>query len=311
MAHLKVLPKRMHAADFEVAWQEKLTPFVKNKIKKFRLIYRELSATERDQYVRTVVDFLLKRFVVYAGKHRYEQWERGWGENLVLFRKTKKIGAILPKYFKNPINRFCQRPILALYKNFEVDMLAILEYWLFEKYLKDFPVVYEFGCGTGHNLLRLRELNQNAQLYGLDWAHSSQKIISGMSKILKDKNLHAHHFDFFNPDKNFKLDKNGAIFTMASLEQTGNKYKKFVDYILKNRPALCVHIEPTGETLDPNNLLDYLSIKYFEKRKYLNGYIGYLRKLESEKRIKIINVQRSFIGSFYIDGYSVIVWKPL
>ncbi len=199
---------------------------------------------------------------------------------------------------------------MALDKNFEVNMLAILEYWLFEKYLKEFSKIYEFGCGTGHNLIRLREVNKTAELWGLDWTKSSPKIIRDIAKTSEDRKIKAHCFDFFNPDKNFKTDKNGAVLTVASLEQTGKKYKKFINYILKNKPALCVHIEPTAETLDENNLLDYLSIKYFKKRNYLDGYITYLKKLEKQSLLKIIKIQRSYIGSFYIDGYSVIIWKP-
>lgn len=297
--------------DLEKAWGEKLSPFIKEKISKFDLKYRNLTKQERDEAIKKIIDFLLADFVVFAGEHRYDQWEKGWSENLNDFKKTGKIASIIPRYFgKYPINRFCQEFIYALNKNFEVEMLSVLQYWIFEKYLKNFPTVYEFGCGTGHNLLRLREVNKEATLWGLDWAKSSQKIIAGISKVLGDKKLKAHHFDYFHPDKNFKLDKNGAVFTFASLEQTGKKYKKFVNYIIKNKPNLCVHIEPTGETLDPNFLLDFLSIKYFKKRKYVDGFVDYLKKLEKKNKVKIHNVQRSYIGSFFIDGYSIIVWSP-
>jgi hypothetical protein len=30
--------------------------------------------------------------------------------------------------------------------------------WVFEKYITNVDSVYEFGCGTGHNLLRVRDL---------------------------------------------------------------------------------------------------------------------------------------------------------
>jgi hypothetical protein len=305
--------QKIGVSDFENAWKTKLSSFVKNKIKNTpHLHYRKLTESERDEAIRKIVEFLLTDFVVFAGKHRYDQWEKGWGENLTEFKKTKNIAAIEPRYFgKYLINRFRQKFVMASHKKFEVGMLSILEYWIFDKYLRNFPTIYEFGCGTGHNLLRIREVNKGAVLWGLDWATSSQKLIRGMAPVLKDEKLKAHHFDYFHPDKNFKLDPKGAIFTFASLEQTGKKYKKFVDYILKNKPALCVHIEPTGETLDPNHLLDYLSIKYFQKRKYLDGFIAHLKALEKKKKVKVIKVQRSYIGSFYIDGYSIIVWKPL
>jgi len=303
--------KKITVVDFEKVWQEKLSPFIKNKISKANLNYRTLKPFERDEAIKKMVEFLVADFVVFAGEHRHTQWEKGWSENLTDFKKTGKIESITPRYFgKYPINRFRQELIYALSRDFEVQMLSILQYWIFEKYLRDFRTVYEFGCGTGHNLLRLREVNDKAELWGLDWAASSQKIIRGLSVILNDRKLKSHNFNYFHPDKNFKLDSEGAIFTFASLEQTGNKYRKFIQYILKNKPALCVHIEPTSETLDPNNLLDFLSIKYFKKRKYIDGFIDHLRELEKKGRVRIHKVQRSYIGSFFIDGYSIIIWSP-
>jgi len=304
--------KFMKPIDFEAAWKTKLSPFLKKKIAHAHLRYREVSDVERDEYIRLITKSLLSKSVVSVGGHRRAQWQSGWAENLDELTRTRKISAIVPHYFgKHPVNRFSQRFVIGLHKDFEVGMLSILEYWVFEKYLKTVPIVYEFGCGTGHNLLRLRELNKGAELWGLDWVVSSQRLIQSVAKILHDSKLMAQRFDFFHPDKMFALDRRGAIFTMAALEQTGKRYKPFVNYILKNKPALCVHIEPTGETLNPKHLLDFLSIEYFKKRKYLDGFIAYLRELETRGKAKILSVQRSYIGSYYIDGYSIIVWKPL
>ncbi len=121
----------------------------------------------------------------------------------------------------------------------------------------------------------------------------------------------AQNFDFFKPDYDITLVKNAAVYTVAALEQTGTNYKKFVDYLLKNKPSVVVHIEPMPELLDSTKLLDYLSIQYMNKRKYLRGYPDYLEALEKKGKIKILEKRRSGIGSMMIDGYSIIVWKPL
>jgi hypothetical protein len=304
--------KKITAATLQKAWKDKITPFVKSKIKAANLEYRDVTKDERDEAIRLAIDFLLTDFVPFAGKHYFDKWEKGWGENLAEFAKKHNINALVPKYFgKYPINRLLGDFIIPKSRSYEIKILAILEYWIFEKYLKNFPTVYEFGCGTGHNLLRLREVNKGAELWGLDWATASQKLIAGVAKTLGDEKLKAHRFDFFSPDHNFKLDTNGAIFTIAALEQTGDQYKETVNYLLKNKPSLCVHIEPTKETLDEKKLLDYLSIKYFKKRNYLDGFIDHLKSLEKQKKVKIIEIKRSYIGSFYIDGYSIVIWKPL
>lgn len=309
---MKISKKRINVNDFEIALGEKLSIFVKNRIEKTNLFYRELTLAERDEVLKKIIDFLFSKFMVFAGKHRFAQWEIGWRENLSEFQKSKKIIAIIPHYFGNyRVNRFRQRFVMALDKNFEIGMLSILEYWLFDKYFRDLPIIYEFGCGTGHNLLRLREVNNKAELWGLDWTKSSQKLINGVAKTLGDKKLKAKSFDFFQPDKEFKLDPNGAIFTVAALEQVGKKYKKFISYLIKNKISMCFHIEPIAELLDENVLVDNLSIKYFNKRNYLNGYLDYLKKLEKNGVIKIYDAKRTYIGSLFIDGYSIIIWSPI
>ena len=50
-------------------------------------------------------------------------------------------------------------------------------------------------------------------------------------------------------------------------------------------------------------------IKYFKKRKYLDGFKTYLVDLEKQGKIEIIQDQRSYIGSMLIDGYSIIAWR--
>lgn len=260
--------------------------------------YRILDKKEKERAIIRMIDILLDPTIPYAGSHRKQQWENGWAENL------KELD-ITPRYFgKYNINRLRGKLIQTYEKNFELKKLYSILDVLAKQYLNNVKDIYEFGCGTGHNLLRVRSIvNTEATLHGLDWATSSQKILKTLS-------IDAHNFDFFNPS-DLKLVKNSGVYTVAALEQTGTDYKKFVKYLLKNKPSVVIHIEPIPELLDPTNLLDYLSIKYMEKRKYLSGYLVYLKELEREGKIKIIEARRSGIGSLFIDGYSIIVWKPI
>jgi hypothetical protein len=63
--------------------------------------------------------------------------------------------------------------------------------------------------------------------------------------------------------------------------------------------------------LSPEVLLDFLSIKYFHKRNYLNGYLTHLRGLEQTGKIKVHEVLRTHVGSKFIEGYTVVAWSPL
>lgn len=298
-------------SDFESLFGESLSSCVKDRIIKYDLRYTDLTPEERDACLKKIISTLLSDDLIHSGEHRKEHWEKGWGQNLDKLLKINANDALLPYYFgKHEINRLRQKFIRPVSGNFEYNMLGVILDRLFDKYLKNHERIYEFGCGTGHNLLRLRAFNPNADLWGLDWTRSSQAIINEYAVNNADKKLFAHKFDYFNPDFSLKLKKDSAIYTVASLEQIGVEYRPFVDYLLKNKPSICIHVEPIEEMLDEENLLDYLSICYFKKRKYLSGYLAYLKELESKGKLKIIKAQRTYIGSFFIEGYSVIIWAP-
>jgi len=247
----------------------------------------------RDYWIKKIVETLLSP-IEFSGEHRKEQWEKGWGQNL-------EEDSLIPHYFgKYPVVRkdgeFIDAP-----KGFEYEQLKNLEYEVFEKYLKR-EQVYEFGCGTGHNLINLRKINPS-NLTGLDWTDSAVESVNRLNY----KGIWGVKFDMFNPT-DFKL--HGSVFTVAALEQLGDKFHKFVDYLVEQKPTICVHIEPIEELMDSENLLDYLQLEYMKKRKYLKGFLTYLLKLEKNGKIEIIEASRNGVGSLFIEGYSVVVWKP-
>ena len=298
--------------DIEKLWNEKLSDYVKQKIAGYKLVYSLLSKNEEEQVFIKIINTLLDPFLVYSGPHRLKQWEKGWGQNLTELNASKTTDAVFPHYHgKYLVNRLNQNFVKGVSQNYERNMLYVILDYTFDKYLRKFENIYEFGCGTGHNLIRAREVNPTANLFGLDWAKSSQKIIKKMADSGLTKNIKAYNFDFFKPDKKIKLAPRSAIYTVAALEQVGTNYKTFVSYLLNNKPSLCIHIEPIAELLEENRLIDNLSIKYFRKRNYLEGFLDYLIKLETEKKIKIIEAKRTYIGSLFIEGYSLVIWKPL
>jgi hypothetical protein len=297
--------------DFENLFKENLSDYVKKKICEYSLEYYDITDAERDSCIKTNIAALISKNLVKAGKHRLEQWEEGWKENLKNVIESQDINSIVPNYFgKYDYVRINQTFVKPASKEFEYRTLCVIVDWLFDKYIREADAIYEFGCGTGYHLLRARKVNLTATLWGLDWVPASQEIIKQIASKGVISRLFAQRFDYFNPDMDFQLDKNSIVYTVASLEQTGSKFKKFVNYLIKNKSKLCIHVEPISELLDQNNLIDYLSIEYFKKRNYLDGFLTYLRNLESKGAIKILKAQRTFVGSLFIEGYSVVVWTP-
>ncbi len=301
--------KEITIKDFEDAIGENLSDHLKSKIAECDFSYNELDQPERDGLISDMIKFLLEDFVVRAGEHRINDWNKGWSENQIEFSDSGTLDSLVPKYFgKYQYVRWNSEWIKPISKNFEYNMARILQYWLFEKFFKNSDHIYEFGCGTGHNLLRAQEINPSASVCGLDWALSSQDSIAEINKKLGTQ-LSSKNFNFFDFDKSYRLQNNSGIYTFAALEQIGDKYHNFVDFLVNNEPGVCLHVEPMGEFLEEENLCDLLSIKYFEKRNYLNGFMKHLEQLEANGKIEILYRKKSFIGSLYINGYSIVAWR--
>jgi len=307
--------KILSPEDFASVLGEELSPRIINTIKDLNIEYLEVSPEERDECIRAGIKILLDPGFDKSGEHRLEKWEKGWSDNLQILKERGKEG-LLPAYFslkRELVNwsRWKRNYIKPLEEGFDYKILSVILEWLFEKYAMRADFVYEFGCGTGHHLLGLREFNKYATLYGLDWAEASQKILQEMVDQKLIANLHGRKFDFFNPDQSLVLDKNSVVYTVGALEQVGNKHKKFIDYLIKNKPKICFHVEPIGEILDDSNLLDYLAMEYYKKRNYLSEFISHLRLLEKEGRITIQKVQRTYLGGSLLTEYGVVVWSPV
>jgi hypothetical protein len=279
---------------------------------KMNFMFDELDSVARDETILRIIKTLIDSDVKISGKHRINDWEDGWNENLEIFKKSKSIDSLIPKYFdKNEVLRYNGKFIIPRTDFFEYKLLSFIIQVFIEKYIKNIKSIYEFGCGTGINLLRIRQLFKNIKLYGLDWAKSSQRILNEVAYINNDKNLCSFNFDYFNPDYNVTLDKESIVYTVASLEQVGINWNDFIDYLIFNKPSICIHIEPIEELLDSNELIDYLSIKYFRKRNYLTSFLTGLKELEKIGKIEILEEKRTHFGSLFIEGYSIIVWKPI
>ena len=259
--------KTLGVEDFQEVFGEILSDYVKGCIKEYQFEYGEIALEEFQALLLKIVKTLNSDQVVRAGEHRLDEWEKGWGENLNLIESgSPTINNLIPKYFeKYNVVRWNGRFIQPLTERFEKNSLSIILDWIFDKKLRGVNSIYEFGCGTGHNLFRVRAVNKEAKLWGLDWASSSQKIINKMREDGVDENIFSNNFDYFKPDIAFELDTDSVIYTVASLEQIGSNWKSFVDYLLLKKPKLCIHIEPIGELLSQDVLLDYLSVEYFKK----------------------------------------------
>lgn len=285
-----------------------LSPEIKKRITDLKLEYVSLTQEERDNYLLHVIDILTSD-ITKSGEHRINEWENGWGENLKLFKESKDINDLIPKYHgKRKIVKWMGDVIKPITENFDYKIHICFVDAILQEYLKDIKNIYEFGCGPAYHLIRLNEWKKDLNLNGSDWTNASQNIIKEINETL-NTNINGFNFNFFKPDYNINFPEKSGIYTVAALEQVGENFKDFVDFLVEKKPEICIHMEPIDELLDETKLIDNLSIRYFRKRNYLKEFLPYLEQLEKEDKIEIITKQRIFSGSYFIEGHSLIVWK--
>lgn len=247
-----------------------------------------------------------------SGPGRREDWERGWGENLERFLASgSSLEALVPRYMtKHAVRRLSGEYIRPLAADFEVNFYTVYRHYIFRAWLAEFPRVCEFGCGTGYNLAILSQLFPDKDLVGLDWAESSVRLVEAIAQAHAPR-LSGRRFDYFHPDLSLDLGADTALVTFNSLEQLGGDFGPFLDFILEKGPGICVNAEPLLELYDPDDLLDYLALRYHKKRNYLDGFVTALRDLALEGGVEILKERRVRSGDLFHEGYSLIIWRPL
>jgi hypothetical protein len=303
----------LHPEDFEALFGDEpglLFSECRELVDRYDFRYDILHGVAREQVFLRVLNTLDQNLEA-AGKHRKQRWEDGWAENLKEFQHSGyDLAALVPKFVRpHEIIRLKGEYVRSVSSQFEVNFVKILRFWMFKKWFHSVDHIYEFGCGTGHNLVDAAFVFPGLPLCGLDWSQSSQSIL----RLLRQEyrfNIVGRAFDMLEPDETFALCPRSGVFTVGAMEQLGFQYHEFVNYLLGQHPSICVHVETLYELYDQTVLFDYVAAKYLEKRKYLRGLVRTLEGFEREGRLQILGKIRTF-GSLYHDGYSMVIWRPL
>jgi hypothetical protein len=245
-------------------------------------------------------------------KSRHTVWNSVWDETFEKYAATNfNDDALNPKFVGgNHIFRLKGR--FAESKSLSIEFLfyKLARTWMIKNFLQQVDEVWELGCGSGFNIAYLADQMPQKKIFffGLDWAKGSQKILDAMA-VAKKVKISGGHIDFFNPPQRLSL-KSAAVFTFCALEQIGHRHKKITETIIASKPKFCIHMEPIIENYDPNDAFDKLAYDYHIKRGYLNGFKQNLYRLQDKKRIEILYDHRMYIGSYFHEGFNLIVWTP-
>lgn len=283
---------------------------IEEELSKVDLSFYELTDDERDKEILEQLKRIENDNKEVGTPERTMVWENGWGENLAELKKTHSLDTLMPGYFrKDQPFRLFQKFIRTDSDRFDLEIRRLIQKKYFEYYFGDYENIYEFGCGTGINLIELSRLYPEKKLHGLDLTRASVDILEILN-LEFGIDVTGKQWDFTNPDKEYHLEKNSAVYTVAALEQIGKQWDRFLEYLLEEKPSLVLHLEPVEELYDEDNLIDWLALQFHRKRHYLEGYYTKLTELEKRGVIELLDVHRTYVGNLNDESYSLIVWRP-
>lgn len=276
------------------------------------LEYRIIKGNEEKKLISYILKKINEDTKIIGTPRRTKDWNKGWEENLNDFRKNRTKDSILPKFIKsNSIIRLFGKFVEPSNPFFERDYSKLIQIYIHNNLIsKEIENVYEFGCGSGFNLLNLSNSRKNLNLFGTDFVNNSVTLIKELANHYNLK-LESELFDMTKPNYNYEIKEKSCVFTHGSIEQLAGKFSNFIDYLIQKKPENCFHLEPVIEFYDEKVLFDNLLIKFYKKRGYSEGLVPYLKKLENEGKIEITLLHKMNFGSLFMEGYNLIVWKPL
>ncbi len=290
-----------------------LPAFAVEKVAAADLRYRRLSPAERDAVVVRILKRLAQGPQSVLDEKRRALWADVWSDQHAKAASGAfSTQALEPGFVSgDAVVRIAGDFALAASPRLELDVYAVVRRILFHQWAGKASAAFEFGSGSAFNLEDLALMYPALPITGLDWAPAAVALVDDMARQRGFK-MRGRAFDFFAPDDSLEMPRDAAVFTFCALEQIGPKFEPFVDFLLRKRPAVCVHLEPILEFYRPEqSLVDHLAVAFHSARNYLTGFQTHLKGLESTGRIRIFDERRLGFGSLFHEGYSVIVWQPV
>ncbi|MCA9499793.1 MAG: class I SAM-dependent methyltransferase [Nitrospira sp.] len=272
--------------------------------------YQKLSQVEWNAHLLHVLRRIHEELSPRKISDNLSVFEQGWNENYELcLGQGLSSASLRPRYVKPfHVVRLCGEYIHPHDPYFSDRMLSLAIQCWSAKYLTDVDQVYEFGCGTGRYLFQLAGLFPGKRFVGLDWTRASQRIINLMT--LAGLPIRGQRFNMMKPLTQVRIEEGSGVLTIGAMEQLGDRYQAFLDFLLSNQPRIVMHFEPIEEFYDQNNIFDYVGWLYHRKRGYLRGYWTALQSLERQRRITILEARRLGVGDPYHESSSLIIWQP-
>lgn len=311
---------QLSVEDFSLAFGRALSVEVESEIEKHDFEIEPIVGQSRDELIVEILEKIRTDTQIIGAPTRTQSWSGGWGENLEAFQVKPALDTLVPKFIRPgyPI-RWGGKFYRASNPRFEEAFIRVLRSFLFSIVDTELgpqgPIhLYEFGAGTGWNLLHAHEWfgdrGREIHLYGSDFVDTSIKLMGLMSS--QGIPINANLFDMRAPDPNYKIGvpHQSAVFTLGALEQLAGEIEPMIDYLMSQSPRVVIHVEPDSDTYDRSKLEDYLAYWFQDNRGYSSGLGRFLGHREAKGDIEVLLSKRVGFGSRMMEGYNLVVWRP-
>ena len=273
--------------------------------------YQNIEGQQLESLILSILKRIDEDKQIIGAKDRTEVWSKGWQENLDQFLVNDNNESLVPKFIRpNQPLRLNGKYVMPSDSQFELNFVKVWRHWLLEEYFSEVDNIFEFGCGTGFNLVAASEIFPNKKLFGSDFVQPAVDLVNATAKKYNIE-LNGELFNMLEPRSDYKIPKCSGVFTFGALEQLASDLEPMINFLLDAAPDIIVHTEPAIELYDDSKLSDYLAIKFQGKRGYSEGLLPLLERLEKLGKIELIKVRRLFFGSLYMEGYNTFVWKKV
>ncbi len=264
---------------------DNLSDVTLKEINKHNFNYKRVTGDALEKLILQILKKIESDNQVVAEKKRADVWETGWNESLNQYLQGEFDNDIVrPKFIRKDLPlRWNQSYIIAEDPWFEMNFVEVMKTHIFQHYFSDVDTIFEFGSGTGHNLVTADNVLNNVELIGSDFAPSAVDLINEIGKK-REGRLRAELFNMMRPNKNLVIHKGAGIFISGALEQLAGDIDPMFQYLMEQEFKICVLIEPTTELYDENNLSDYLAKMFQTQRGYTANLLQKLNTLAKTKK---------------------------
>lgn len=160
--------------------------------------------------------------------------------------------------------------------------------------------VVELGCGLGTNLFQLHH-RKFKKLEGYDISENAISLATQYCKK-KDYNIQFGVCDINQPLPT-RMIKDKIVFTNTCMEQLKHIMLNVLKNIIAGKLKLVINFEVNYNTFP------LLVKKYFDANDYQNNLVNELLKLEKQKEIDIVSINKLPLALSPVNRCSSIIWK--